>query len=262
MDAPWYIYVLTVLAGVLTGYVNTLAGCGSAFSLAALGALGLPIDIANGTNRVAILLQNVVGTTGFHRQGKMDWKTGLKLAVPACMGAVLGAFLATRMDAHHLKRAVGVAMLLVLGLLFIKPQRWTDGMRDSSKGLHWIPKAGIFFCVGVYGGFIQMGVGVFLLTGLVFGAGYDVVRGNAVKVLIVLCFTTIALAVFIYSGKVYWSIGLLLACGSMAGAWIATRQAAKRGARFIRWLLIFVVSYAALKYLGVFDLVALWWKSG
>jgi uncharacterized membrane protein YfcA len=76
VDAPWYIYVLTVLAGVLTGYVNTLAGCGSAFSLTALAALGLPLDVANGTNRVAILFQNIVGVKGFHSQGRLDWKVG------------------------------------------------------------------------------------------------------------------------------------------------------------------------------------------
>ncbi len=257
MGSPWYVYVLTVLAGVLTGYVNTLAGCGSAFSLAALAALGLPMGIANGTNRVAILLQNVVAVKGFHRQDKVDWKTGLQLAVPACIGALLGAFLATRMDAQHLKMAVGVAMVLVLVLLLAKPKRWIEGRSDSTQGLHWVPKAALFFFVGVYGGFIQMGVGVFLLTSLVLGVGYDVVRGNAVKVLIVLCFTAIALAVFIHGGKVNWPIGLLLACGNMTGAWIATRQAAKRGARFIRWLLILVVSYAALKYLGVLDALSL-----
>jgi len=168
----------------------------------------------------------------------------------------VGALLATRIDPKQLRMAVGVAMVLVLVLLFAKPKRWLEGRSDNAKGLHWAPQAVVFFCIGVYGGFVQMGVGVFMLTGLVFGAGYDVVRGNAVKVLIILCFTAIALAVFIHSGQVNWSVGLLLACGNMAGAWIATRQAAKRGARFIRWLLIPVVTYAALKYLGVLALLA------
>ena len=76
----------------------------------------------------------------------------------------------------------------------------------------------VFFFIGIYLGFIQMGVGVFLLTGLVLGVGYDVVRGNAVKVLIILCCTAIALGIFIYSDKVDWEFGLLLACGNMAGS--------------------------------------------
>ena len=254
MNAAWYTYVLTVMAGVVTGYVNTLAGCGSAFSLAALGALGLPIDIANGTNRVAILLQNIVATRGFHKQSKLCWRSGLRLAAPACAGALAGAILATQISAPHLKKAVGIAMVVVLLLLFVRPKRWIEGGRDG-RGLHWLPRDVIFFCIGMYGGFIQMGVGVFLLTGLVLGSGFDVIRGNAVKVLIVCCFTVIALAIFICSGKVDWPVGLLLACGNMTGAWIATRQAARRGARFVRWLLIVVVSYAALKYLGVLDLL-------
>lgn len=251
MDKAWYVYVLTVLAGVLSGYINTLAGCGSAFSLAALAALGLPLDIANGTNRVAIALQNVVAVKGFHSQKRLDWRAGLTLALPACAGAVLGAFLATHMDTAHFKKAVGIAMVVILALLLAKPKRWIEGKADDSSDMHWAARSGMLFLIGVYGGFIQMGVGVFLLTGLVLGVGYDVLRGNAVKVLIILCFTVIALGIFVYSGKVNWSIGLLLASGNMTGAWIATRQAAKRGARFIRWLLIVVVAYAALKYLGL-----------
>jgi uncharacterized membrane protein YfcA len=113
----------------------------------------------------------------------------------------------------------------------------------------------IFFAIGVYGGFIQAGVGILMLVGLVLSAGYDLVRGNAVKVLIVLCFTAAALVVFVINGQVAWTIVLILGVGNMLGAWVAARLAVERGVAFVRWVLIAVVAVSGAKLLGVFDLV-------
>ncbi|MBD3298512.1 MAG: TSUP family transporter, partial [candidate division Zixibacteria bacterium] len=108
-----------------------------------------------------------------------------------------------------------------------------------------------FFLIGIYGGFIQAGVGIFLLAGLVLSAGYDVVRANAVKLLIVLVFTPFALAVFLFNDQVNWTVGLVLAIGNMLGAFVATRMAVKRGAGFVRILLILVVIVSAVEFLGI-----------
>jgi uncharacterized membrane protein YfcA len=108
----------------------------------------------------------------------------------------------------------------------------------------------IFFFIGIYGGFIQAGVGIFLLAGLVLVSGYDLVRANAVKLLIVLCYTVFALIVFILNDQVRWFVGLILAIGNMLGAWIASRMAVKRGAGFVRWILIAVVAVSAVLLLG------------
>jgi len=113
----------------------------------------------------------------------------------------------------------------------------------------------IFFAIGLYGGFIQAGAGFFLLAGLVLGAGYDLVRANAVKVLIVLCYTIFALAVFLFNDQVRWEVGLVLALGNMLGAWIAARMAVKRGVVFVRWLLIIIVALAAAGLLGIFHVL-------
>lgn len=249
----WYHLPLVVLAGFVTGFINTLAGSGSAVSLAMLSALGLPMDVANGTNRVAIVLQNIVGVRGFHKAGLLDWRRSVVLAVPTCLGSLLGAVIACSIEVADLRRAVGVAMLVILATLFIRPKRWIEGrMREAARPtpLQML----LFLGIGVYGGFIQMGIGVFLLTSLVLNAGFDVVRGNAAKVLIVLLGALVALAVFIVHGQIIWTVGLVLACGNMLGAWVATREAARRGAVFVRALLIVVVSLAALRYLGVLDL--------
>jgi uncharacterized membrane protein YfcA len=109
----------------------------------------------------------------------------------------------------------------------------------------------VFFAIGVYGGFIQAGVGIFLLAGLVLSAGYDLVRANAVKLLIVLIYTAFALAVFVLNDQVNWIVGLVLAIGNMLGALVASRMAVKRGAGFVRVLLMAVIIISALEFLGI-----------
>jgi uncharacterized membrane protein YfcA len=242
--------IFTIGAGFLTGFINTLAGSGSAISLAMLNALGMPLDIANGTNRVAIVLQAMVAVYGFHKQKKLDWKGGVWLLVPAMFGSIIGASIAGSLDRNQIRVAIGIAMVVVLVMLFIKPKRWLEGsqLQDRRPGLLQLVS---FFFIGMYGGFVQIGVGVFLLVGLVLGAGYDLVKGNAVKVLIVFALTLPALIIFVYHGKVQWGTGFILAIGNMSGAWVATKEAAKRGAVFVRWLLIVVVSISALRYLGI-----------
>lgn len=250
----WQMALLTIAAGCITGFINTLAGSGSAVSLAMLNLLGMPLDVANGTNRVGILLQTFVAVYGFHTQRALDWKRGSRLLWPSIAGAMVGASIAGILERDHLRLAIGVAMVIVLVMLFIKPKRWLEGSRlqDQPPGLLQYL---IFFAIGVYGGFIQIGVGVFLLVALVLDAGYDLVKGNAIKVLIVCAYTVPALAIFVYHGKVQWGAGLILAVGNMLGAWFATQEAAKRGAVFVRWLLIIVVAVSAVRYLAVIDFV-------
>ena len=144
---------------------------------------------------------------------------------------------------------------VMLGEILIRPKRWLEGRSEFVDHRFTWHQLLIFFAIGIYGGFIQAGVGIFLLAGLVLGAGYDLVRGNAVKVLIVLCFTVFALAVFVINDQVVWAIGLILGIGNMLGAWVASRLAVERGAIFVRWVLIAVVAVSGAKLLGVFDWV-------
>jgi uncharacterized membrane protein YfcA len=211
--------------------------------------------VANGTNRVAILLQNVVGVSSFRRQQMLDLRRGLMLAAPAVLGSVVGAQIAVSLDEEVMRRVIGALMVAMLLVLIIRPRRWLEGRPEAlDRHPSWIQLT-IFCGIGIYGGFIQAGVGIFLLAGLVLSAGYDLVRANAVKVLIVLCFTAFALIVFAVNGQVRLSIGLILALGNMSGAWVASRMAVKRGAGFVRWLLMGVVIVSAVVLLGLFDLV-------
>jgi len=148
-----------------------------------------------------------------------------------------------------LNRIIGGLLILMFFIILYKPEKWLNQQADSAKAKPTFLRIIVFLLIGFYGGFIQAGVGFFLLAGLVLGAGYDLLKANAIKVLIVLVYTVAALAVFIFNQQVDYFLGILLGAGSMLGAWIATRIAVKKGAGFIRWFLLVTVLALAVKML-------------
>ncbi len=248
----WYKYLLIVLAGIGAGFINMLAGNGSLLTLPALIFLGLPPNVANATNRVGVTLQNVVGVSGFHQQGKLDVRGALLLAIPATLGSIVGAQVAVDIDELLFKRVLAAVMVIMLVLMFANPKRWLVGKGQAvAKGLT-VGRFLVFFAIGAYGGFLQAGVGIFLLAGLVLSAGYDVVRGNAVKVAIVLAITVVALIIFGANAKVDWPVGVVMGVGNMIGAWAGTRFAADKGVVWVQRFVIAVVLVSAAQLLGVF----------
>ncbi len=251
----WIAYPSTIAAGFIAGFINTLAGSGSLVTLPLLIFLGLPANVANGTNRVAILMQTVVAVKTFRKAGQLSLKTGMALAVPAIAGAVIGAMVAVDLDEDTLRRVIGGLMVVMLLVILVRPKRWLEGKAGTiSERPNWI-QIPVFLGIGFYGGFIQAGVGIFLLAGLVLSAGFNLVGANAVKNLIVLVFTVFALAVFVWNDQVQWVLGLVLGVGNMLGAWVAARMAVQRGAAFVRYLLIAVIVVSALVLLEVSDLI-------
>jgi uncharacterized membrane protein YfcA len=231
------------LAGLLCGFQNTLAGGGSVWSLPALEwATGAP-GTANATNRIAILLQNAVAVAGFHRGRAVPFRLALGLALPAAAGGVAGAWIATLLDPGAMRVALSVGVLFVALTALRRPPE-TPRWKGPSAGL-------ALFFVGLWGGFLQVGVGFLLLAVLVGGAGLDLVRANAAKVLIVLVLTVPALLVFGAAGQLDVPRGLVLAAGNMGGAWIGARVALKRGAPWIR-VVVVAAAVAAVAKLLVF----------
>ncbi|MHC1704017.1 MAG: sulfite exporter TauE/SafE family protein [Tenuifilaceae bacterium] len=245
----WLLYLLVVFVGVITGFINTLAGSGSLLTLPLLIFMGLPANVANGTNRIAILLQSIVGVGSFKQKKVFEWKDGIWLTIPATVGALIGAIVAVDLNELILNRIIGGLLILMFFIILYKPEKWINQQADSVTPKPTFLRIIVFFAIGFYGGFIQAGVGFFLLAGLVLGAGYDLLKANAVKVLIVLVYTIVALIVFVVNKQVDYFLGIILGIGSMLGAWIATHVAVKRGAGFIRWILLITVFAFAIKLL-------------
>jgi len=240
-----------VVAGLLAGFINTLAGGGSLIAISALIFAGLPSPIANATNRVAVFLQNGVATLQFHRQGQLDLKQGVLLGLPALAGSILGAFMAVDINEALFDKILGAALIVILVTLFVKPSMWVE---QTKKTLPFWLQIPVFFAIGIYGGFIQAGVGFLLITALSLAVGYDLVKSNALKVTIVLLFSGMSLLIFALSGKVVWLYGLILAAGNMSGAYIGVRFAVKRGAKQVRWVVAAAVAVSALKLFGVINI--------
>ena len=251
----WYFYPLIVAAGALCGFVNTLAGSGSLVTLPLLIFLGLPANVANGTNRVAIVFQNLIAAGSFYQRKVLDLRGVLWLGLPAVAGSVIGAQVAVNLDEALMRQVIGVIMVLMLGVILLRPNRWLRGEIEDIRGHFNWKYLLIFFLSGIYGGFIQAGVGIFLLAGLVLGVGYDLVRANAVKVGVVLLATVSALGVFFLNGQVDWLVGMVLALGNMLGAWLGARVALEKGAVWVRRLLVGVIAISAANLLGLFTLI-------
>jgi len=250
----WIEIVALIIAGLLVGFINTLAGGGSIISLSLLMLLGLPANVANGTNRIAILFQNIAAVGSFRQQKVLDWKKGKWLAIPAVFGAVIGAWIAVDLNEEVIEKAIAVIMLLMLIFIVFKPQRLIKERKDLiGRKITWWQIV-IFFFIGMYGGFIQMGIGYFLLASLVLSVGYELVKANAVKVLIVLLFTPFALIVFILNDQVNYLYGIILAVGTVLGGLIASRLAVKKGANFVRWVIVLVILLTAAHIFNLIDI--------
>lgn len=251
----WYLYPLIIIAGFIAGFINTLAGSGSLITLPILIFSGLPANIANGTNRIAILMQNIVAVKGFEEKKLLDKRGAILFGVPTLLGAILGAQIAITIDEKAFEKIIGVVLLIMLVIILVRPANWLKGTLENISDVPNFLVLLLFFFVGVYGGFIQAGVGIFLLSTLVLGVGYDLVRANAVKVSIVLFFTIAALVIFVNNGQVDWRLGIMLGIGNMAGAWVATNYAAELGAVWVRRMLISIVAVSTIKLLGISDFI-------
>jgi uncharacterized membrane protein YfcA len=249
MESNLLLFVAVPVVGFVAGFVNTLAGSGSLVTLPMLILLGLPANIANGTNRVGILVQGMVSVATFRRRGALELGGSLRLLLPALAGAAVGAELAVDLDEALLRRMIGVLMLVMLGVVLLRPARFLSEHRRERAASGWLVVP-LFFLIGAYGGFIQAGVGILLLAGLVLGVGHDLVGANAVKNLIVLVFTVAALVVFVLNDQVRWLSGGLLAIGNGAGAWAGAHLAVEKGAKFVRWVLIGILAASSAALLG------------
>ncbi|MEJ2593931.1 MAG: sulfite exporter TauE/SafE family protein [bacterium] len=249
--------IMLIVAGLMVGFINTLAGGGSIVSLSLLMLLGLPAPVANGTNRIAIAIQTLTATASFRQQKVLPLKKSMQMALPAIVGSLIGAWIAVDINEYILEKAIGAIMLVMLVFILFKPQKYLYGRANiTERPLNWKHFI-LFFFIGVYGGFIHMGIGYFLLIGIVVGAGFDLVKANAIKVFIVLAYTPFTLIVFIYNNQVEWMYGLVLAIGAVTGAFIASRLAVSKGVGFVKWVIVIVILLTAGDMFGIFDFKSL-----
>ena len=243
--AVWQVALLFAV-GTIAGILNVLAGGGSLLTLPVLIFLGLPSAMANGTNRVAILIQNIVAVQGFRHRRRMPWRLALICTGPALAGGLLGAKLAIDVSDEDFRRILAGVMIGVCVLMLVDPAKRLRFDPTTLTGGRIAALALTFLGVGVYGGFIQAGVGFLIITGLLVH-GLDMVRINAVKVFVVMVYTVAALVVFVRAGQVDWVLGLALAAGNAVGGWLGSQLAVSKGHDWLRRLVLLVAVAFAVR---------------
>lgn len=238
---------LVVGAGLVAGIVNAMAGGGSLLTVALLNVfVGLPGLVANGTNRVGVLVQNASSVASYRKEGVRGFRKAVPVMVPVIAGSLLGSLLVSSVTDETFERIFGILMVPLLFLSLRSP-------KNVGSQINWHPvtTAVIFFGIGLYGGAFQAGVGLLIVVALS-RSGLDLVNANAVKVVVILVLTTIAVPVFIVRGQVDWGFAVVLAFGFAAGGWIGARVAVRGGEKIIKPVLIGAVVALAGRMIGLY----------
>ncbi|MEX1364214.1 MAG: sulfite exporter TauE/SafE family protein [Nannocystaceae bacterium] len=245
---PWVGLLVLAAAAMLAGVVNSMAGGGSLLTLPALMALGLPPSVANGTNRVGVLVQGLSAALTFHRKGVRPYAAFGRLLLPMVLGAIAGTALATRLSDEWLRVIFGIMLAGWAVLLVFRPSRF---LRPEGPAKPAGPGAlALAVLVGAYGGFLQAGVGFPTLALLVLVLGHEAVEANAIKTVLILAYTTISLGMFAWAGQVAWREGAALAAGGLIGGWLGARLQLRAGAGLVRWVVVVAVAASGIAMLA------------
>jgi uncharacterized membrane protein YfcA len=254
----WWLYPLLFGGGLLAGLMNTLAGNGSAITLSILILSGMPANVANGTNRIGALVQTITAVLSLRKSPRtlFLFRDSIWFVIPAVIGSLIGAFLAVDVDPLVLKKIIGFIMLLLLVTMIYKPSKWaraTDVSKNHKSFLNWI----LVFSVAIYGGFLQMGIGIMVLTLLVLVAHYSLRDANIIKLVLALLFVVPAFLVFMFRGDMEWLPGIALAFGQGLGGWIGARYILflPKANQIVRYTLIVILSISSVTLLGLWDYI-------
>lgn len=238
--------LLLFAVGLFAGALNTLAGGGSLLSLPVLIFMGLPPSVANATNRVAIVLQNIFAVRGFKSKGVSVYPFSLWLGISAFFGSIVGASFAVDINEALFNRILAIVIVGVVVYMGINPLKNVKKAENMGKKAT-ITSVVVFFFVGIYGGFIQAGVGYLMIMALTLINGFSLVKTNSIKVFVALTYTSVALGIFIYYGIVNWEFGIPLAIGNATGGWLSSRWSVNKGDNWIRYIVMVTASAFAIK---------------
>lgn len=244
-------FLILFAVGAAAGMINVMAGGGSALTLPALIFMGLDSALANGTNRVAILIQNIFAILSFRQEKMSEFKLSFKLALWTLPGGIAGAIAAVKIGDAWFQRILAIVLIgVIISMLFSPVGKGdVDALKSEKRGWMVYPA---MLGIGFYGGFIQVGVGFLLMAALFHLLKVSLVKVNMHKVFIVFIYTLPVLLVFMLNGKIDWLLGLGLAAGNSFGAWWAAKLSVRRGDKAIKAVLFVAILMIALKLLGIY----------
>ena len=237
--------LLLLLVGLISGIINTVSGGGSLLTLPILIFIGLPPNVANGTNRVQLVFQNLFAITGFKSKGISDFKFSSWLSFSAIIGSIIGVQIAVDIPEEIFKKILSVIMIFILFSLFFKKNNYNELANHNIKNK--LLSIILFFFVGIYGGFIHAGVGFIILTILSNINHIKLSNGNSIKVFVAFAFSISSLLIFFLEDKVNWFYGINLGLGSALGGWLASRWSYNKSDKTLKYFLSFIILIMAIK---------------
>lgn len=245
--------VIAFAGAFIAGAINALAGNGSVITLTILTELlGLPGNVANGTNRVGVLMNAAGAMTGFHRNRPVNYLLHVRYIIPVVIGALGGIYVATIVTHEQFMGVFKFLMVVMLIVILVKPERWLLAIPEKSLLPQWMEWP-LMLILGFYGGFIQMGMGVFYLALLVLVARIPMIEANSIKALTVGLFTAIAVLIFALTGQVVWSIGLVMGVAQFLGGWFSAHYASRvpGASKLAYYVLIIAVLLSLVKLFNI-----------
>lgn len=239
--------VLLIVIGGVCGAINTVAGGGSLLSLPLLIFVGVPPVMANATNRIGIVLQNVFAVSGFYQKKVNMLKFSMPLACSGLLGGGIGAYGALQLSDEQFKLVLIVVMIIVAIVMMIDPTQRLHSTREKLDGRQWVYATVAFFFIGLYGGFIQAGVGLISITATTLINGMDLVKSNCVKVTVALCYALVSVVIFAYHGQILFGHGISLGAGMAMGAWFMSRYSVKKGHAWVKKAVVCVIIFMAIR---------------
>ena len=250
-----YEICFAIVGGFLAVCINTLAGNGSVITLGFLtGVMGLPGNIANGTNLIGIITQGAASLEAFFRNKRVPLQSSWKFLIWGFLGAIVGTCVAIRISSEQFLVIFKYLMLVLLAFILFNRKQMHHVLLpelEISKILY-IP---VFFMFGFYGGFIQMGMGIFLLAFMVWYMKFPIIEANALKIIMVTAYTGIALPIFHFAGLVNWKIGLTIAIGQGLGGWLTANWASKlpNASQWAYRFLVTIMIFTLMKLFGLLE---------
>jgi len=238
--------LLLFAVGFVAGIINTLAGGGSLLTLPVLIFLGLPSNVANATNRIGIFFNSLFAIQGFKSKGVEIHKFSYWLGISAFFGAILGSFIAVDVRGETFNRILAGVIVMIVAYMLFGP-KIKEGQAERTDKRSQVFGMIAFFFVGIYGGFIQAGVGYVIMASLTFINRFSLLKTNIAKVVVVLIYTLASLGVFIYEGLINWELGIALAVGNATGGYLTSRWSVNKGDQWVRYFVMVTAIAFAIK---------------
>jgi uncharacterized membrane protein YfcA len=243
-------YILVGLAACGAGFVNALAGGGTLITFPSLMALGIPAIAANVTNTVA-LVPGYFGATLAQSKDLQTQKRRLWMLLPAgALGGIIGGFLLLQTGERVFRQLVPFLILLASALLALQdPVRGWLTRRLAQRGGTHISEAWVVLPItlaAIYGGYFGAGLSVIILAVLGLTLDDSLTRLNAMKQFIAFSANIAAAILFVFTGKVVWSVAAVMAVGALLGGSLGGRLAGHIKPSVLRWIVVtigFVVGF-------------------